>query len=69
MTNHQAAMLRPGHRVRRKASPGHESDWERTEVLVVERIVPPKHRYDMLTVLAGGYVFKAWGIERVHDID
>ncbi len=62
MTNHQAALLRPGTRVRRKDAPD-------AAVHVVERvgrIVCPTNRHkNDLVVHAGGHAFRAWEIERV----
>jgi len=62
MTNHQAAVLRPGARVRRKGAP----DDAVYVVERVERVVYPTNRVKHdLVVHAGGHAFRAWEIERV----
>jgi hypothetical protein len=64
MNNQQAAKLRPGMMIRRKAPFETRSAATRREVLIVERIEPPTHRNDAVTIHAGGIAFKAWEIER-----
>jgi hypothetical protein len=65
MNNQQAAHLRPGMMIRRKAPFETRSAATRREVLIVERIEPPTHRNDAVTIHAGGQPFKPWEIERV----
>lgn len=62
MTNHQAALLRPGTHVRRKDAP----DVAVYVVERVERVVHPTNRVKHdLVVHAGGHAFKPWEIARV----
>ncbi len=68
MTNKQAAYLRSGMTIRRKALYGDHPTATDRETFVVERVEPPMHYDDSVTVYAGGHSFKAWEIERVlHD--
>ncbi|MGI8476814.1 MAG: hypothetical protein ACR2OO_10640 [Thermomicrobiales bacterium] len=61
MTNHQAATLRTGTRVRRKGAAAAAHIVER-----VERIVHPTNSLkNDLVVHAGGHAFRPWEIERV----
>ncbi len=74
MNNKQAAHLRPGMTIRRKApdanraSPASGPTTGR-ETFIVERVAPPTNRKDTATVHAGGQAFKPEEIERVRYPD
>jgi len=69
MTNQQAAKLRPGTTIRRKVLYADRAAATGRETLIVERVEPPTHYYDTMTVHAGGQAFRPWEIERVRYPD
>jgi hypothetical protein len=69
MNNHQAAHLRPGMMVRRKAPFENRSIATQREILIVERVEPKANVCAEVTVYAGGQAFKPWEIERVWYLD
>ncbi len=69
MNNKQAAHLRPGMTIRRKVLYADRAAAAGDETFVVERVAPPMHRNDDVTVHAGGQAFTPEEIERVRYPD